>query len=131
MIAVIEEEVPEEAVVDEVDEMKEELDELDATSKVVEEAKVDDEVIVEFWQAASAAIPIMVDKIEALILMVTTSQREARMNERSSDRTKNCLGKEISMRGIALVISRVEGAYREPNIMPFGIAEPQLIDPPA
>jgi P2-related tail formation protein len=67
-----EEEVPEEAMVDEVGETREELDELDAMREVVEEAKVD-EPIVEFWQAAKAAIPNTLDKIEVLILMMTTS----------------------------------------------------------
>lgn len=131
MIALIGEgEDPEETVVDEVEEIKEELDELDATSKVVEEGKVN-ELIVEFWQTTSAAIPTMVGKIGALILLVTTSQREVRMSERSGDRMRNCLGEQISMRGIAVVISRFKGAHRGINNMPFGIAELQLDSPPA
>ena len=122
--------VPEEARVDEIDEMREELDELDVTSKVVEEAKVD-EPIVEFWQTARAAIPSALDKIEVLILIVTTSQRGVRINEGSSDRVRNCLGEKISMNGIALVISYIEVAHTEPNIMSLGVAEQQLIGPPA
>lgn len=114
--------VPEEATVDEIDEMREELDELGVTSEVVEEAKVD-EPIVEFWQAARAAIPNALDKIEDLMLMVTTSQRGVRLNEGDNDRVKNCLGERISMEGIALVISHIGEACTELNTILFGIAE--------
>lgn len=91
MIAVTKgEEVPEEAMVVEADETREELDELDAMREVVEEAKID-EPIVEFWQAASAAKPNALDRIEVLILVVAASQRGVRTNERSGDRVRNCL----------------------------------------
>lgn len=125
MIAVAkgEEELPEEVMVVEADETR---DELDAMREVVEEAKVD-EPIVEFWQAASAAKPNVLDKIEALILMITASQGGVRTNERNGDRVVNCLGEKISTKGNAFVIFYIGRAYTKLNISPFGIAELQLI----